>query len=348
MTDRAARVLYIDDDPGLGRLVQKALEARGHSVVAATSVDDGIKLLSEARFDVIALDHYMPGQTGLDALPLIRSLPDAPPVIYVTGADDARVAVSALKAGAVDYVWKDVQGHFYDLLAQAIETALEQEKLRRDKAAADLAVIQARDRAELLLREVNHRVANSLAIVAALTNLQRTTVSDPSALRALDEMQARIMAIAGVHRRLYTSDDVQMIDLRSYLGGLVEELRTSMLAWGSDHEISLAATPISLPTDKAVSLGIIVTELVTNAYKYAYSADARGDIRVSVTRDQDAGCLSVSDDGVGLPTSSPSPAGTGLGTRVIKSMSIRLGAELVYAPTARGTHAVLRFPLAGA
>ncbi len=345
MTDRVAKVLYIDDDPGLGRLVQKALEARGHKVVAAVCVEDGIKRLTEERFDVVALDHYMPGQTGLDALPLIRSLPDAPPVVYVTGSDDSRVAVSALKAGAVDYVWKDVQGHFYDLLAQAIGTALEKEKLRQDKEAADRAVVEARDRAELLLREVNHRVANSLAIVAALTNLQRSTVSDPTALRALDVMQARIMAIAGVHRRLYTSHDVQTVDVKSYLGGLIEELRISMLAWGSDHDISLSAVPLSLPTDKAVSLGVIVTELVTNAYKYAYADNAKGDIRVSVTRDGELAALSVADDGVGLSASAPGPAGTGLGTRVIKSMAIRLEAELVYAPAQRGTHAVLRFPV---
>ena len=94
-----------------------------------------------------------------------------------------------------------------------------------------------------MLREVNHRVANSLAIVAALTNMQRSTVSDASALRALDEMQARILAIAGVHKRLYTSPDVQSVDLEPYLGGLVEELRSAMMAWGSQHEIKLDDDP---------------------------------------------------------------------------------------------------------
>ncbi len=126
--------------------------------------------------------------------------------------------MAALKAGAVDYVWKDVQGHFRELLTEAVVIALEKERFRRDKEAADREVIAARDRAELMLREVNHRVANSLAIVAALTNMQRSTVTDASALRALDEMQARILAIAGVHKRLYTSPDVQSVDLEAYLG----------------------------------------------------------------------------------------------------------------------------------
>src|SRR5665647_2940248 len=126
---RPAHVLYIEDDPGLGRLVRRALEARGYSVDLATDGASGLDRILLGGVDVVALDHHMPGHTGLDILPRIRSLPDAPPVIYVTGSEDSRVAVAALKAGAVDYVWKDVQGHFRDLLVEAIGTALHQERL---------------------------------------------------------------------------------------------------------------------------------------------------------------------------------------------------------------------------
>ena len=254
VTRRSARILYIDDDPGLARLVQKTLQSQGFEVEFALSGAAGLLLLQTSHFDVVGLDHHMPGETGLDILPRIRNLPDAPPVVYVTGSDDSHVAVAALKAGAIDYVWKDVQGHFRDLLTEAIVTALEKEQLRRDKEAADREVLAARDRAELLLREVNHRVANSLAIVAALANMQRSTVTDASAKRVIDEMQARILAVAGVHKRLYTSQDVQSVDVRAYLEGLIEELNSSMLIWGSSHSIELQVEPMTLPTDKAVSL----------------------------------------------------------------------------------------------
>ncbi|WP_019905061.1 response regulator [Methylobacterium sp. 77] len=337
------RVLYVDDDPGLARLVQKALRARGYVVELAATGDEGLARLSQGGIDLVALDHHMPGQTGLDVLPIIRAMPSAPPVIYVTGSEDSRVAVAALKAGAVDYVWKDFQGQFRELLGEAIDTALRQEEMRRDKERAEAEVREARDRAVMLLREVNHRVANSLALVAALTHMQTNAVSDPAAKAALREMQARISAIAGIHRRLYTSDDVEAVELDAYLASLVEELQASMKAAGRDHAIRLIAEPIRLATDKAVSVGVVVTELVTNAYKYAYPPEVVGEIRVALGRDGSDGLtLTVEDDGIGW-TGEGQPRGTGLGSRIVRAMATNLRSVLVYRPNGPGTSATLLF-----
>ncbi|HEV2545540.1 MAG TPA: response regulator [Methylobacterium sp.] len=338
-----ALILYIDDDPGLGRLVQRSLQARGYRVELAVSGEEGLARAQTGGIDLIALDHHMPDRTGLDLLPLLRSLPDAPPVVYVTGSEDSRVAVAALKAGAVDYVWKDLHGQFRELLGGAVDTALRQESLRRDKERAEAAVREARDRAELLLREVNHRVANSLTLVAALARMQTNAVADPAAKQALEEMQARISAIAGIHRRLYTSQDVEAVELDAYLTGLVEELQLAMKASGRDHAIRLQAEPIRLATDKAVSLGVVVTELVTNAYKYAYPSETQGEIRVRVVREgPDTLSLAVEDDGIGW-TGEGEAKGTGLGSRIIRAMASNLRSALTYAPGRIGTRAVLSF-----
>lgn len=121
MSAPPARILYIDDDPALCRLVQKDLERRGYAVEIATDGASGVARIALGGIDVIALDHYMPNQDGLETLARIRSLAEPPPVIYVTAMLEGRVAVAALKAGAADYVAKDVHGEFLVLLQRAID-----------------------------------------------------------------------------------------------------------------------------------------------------------------------------------------------------------------------------------
>lgn len=196
---------------------------------------------------------------------------------------------------------------------------------------------RSRDRAELLLGEVNHRVANSLALVASLARLQANAVHDDATRDALLEMQTWIMAIAGVHRRLYTSSDVRVVELDSYLEVLVQDLGAALGEAGQSRAITLRTTPgVQMPTDKAVWLGVIVTELLTNAFKYAYSLHESGEIRVLLER-LPAGKLrlAVEDDGTGW-NGEGAPQGSGLGTRVINAMAGSLKSKLHYEPVRRG------------
>ena len=137
MSTPRTRILYIDDDPGLCRLVQKDLERRGYVVEIATDGASGVARTAQGGIDIIALDHYMPNQDGLETLASIRNLAEPPPVIYVTAMQEGRVAVAALKAGAADYIAKDVQGEFLPLLHTAIDAALDAVMLRRAKEAAE-------------------------------------------------------------------------------------------------------------------------------------------------------------------------------------------------------------------
>ncbi len=137
MPDLPIHILYVDDDPGLCRLVQKGLERQGYAVEIALDGASGLARIALGGIDVITLDHYMPNQNGLEILEHIRGLANPPPVIYVTATRESHVAVAALKAGAADYVPKDVQGQFIPLLQRAIDAVLHAATLRRAKETAE-------------------------------------------------------------------------------------------------------------------------------------------------------------------------------------------------------------------
>ncbi|MGC4409793.1 sensor histidine kinase [Allorhizobium sp. NPDC080224] len=330
-------VLYIDDDAAIARLVQRHMGRLGHEVSHAENAEDALELLTTAGFDVVVLDHYLRQTTGHDVLGRMREAEIDVPVVYVTGSNEAQVAIEAIKAGAADYVIKTVSDDFLSLLSSAIEQTVANAQLRAAKARADEEIRLGKERAEALLAEVNHRVANSLALVASLLRLQISAARSDEVKAELAETQARITAIAGMHRSLYTSDDVSRVELDRYLNRLTVELYNSLHSAEKPVRLLLDADPISLSADKAVSVGMIVTELVTNAFKYAYAPGQAGDIRVHLKmRGDGEALLRVEDDGVGIDPQS-APKGTGLGSRIVKSMASTLGEGLHYLEGTQGT-----------
>jgi two-component sensor histidine kinase len=313
----------------------------------------GFAKIRDGAFDAVAVDHFMPGEDGLGLLKRLAELPDAPPAIYVTAADEGRIAIAALKLGAVDYVIKDIQGSFLDLLDRAIRQAIEQDKTRRAKEAAEHDLRESRDRlAELLeqrtalLHEVSHRVSNSLQLIVSMISIQAARLSDPSARDALVQARERVQAVMLVHRRLYTSDKVGVIEIDKYLLAMAEELQASVLAADQGHKIEVSAEPLKIAPDQAVSVGVIVNELITNALKYAFPGGKGGIIRISAEQSGDGNAvLSVEDNGVGYSVEPAAPKGTGLGGLIIGAMAKTLHGTVERRQVSAGTRIVLAFPL---
>jgi two-component sensor histidine kinase/CheY-like chemotaxis protein len=347
MTTAMPTLLYIDDDEALARLVDRGMTRLGFNVVHAASGELGLGRLGNGGIDVIALDQYMPGMDGLQTLEKILAIPAAPPVVFVTASQDSGVAVTALKAGAADYLVKDLQGDFIPLLQVAVNGALRQARIQKARDDAEAEVHASRDRyaalaaeREVLLREVNHRVGNSLQIIASLLHLQANSTIQDDVKLALTNAMGRVAAVAQVHRRLYTSHDLKSVMLNQYLDALLEDLRRS--AEGNRmSRLTLKADPIEIDPDRAVAIGIIVNELVMNAVKYAYP-DGAGPIHVELQAQGDDLRLSIADDGVGLNVKTD-PRSTGMGQRIVTAMASKLEANVERDPAHKGTRIVLRF-----
>lgn len=240
-----------------------------------------------------------------------------------------------------------------ELRAARNDLAGSNEKLEQRVAARTLELAQAneemreaRDRAELLLAEVNHRVANSLTLVSSMIGIQSRSLDNEVAREALAETQARVQAVAMVHKRLYDSSDVREVALDEYLAGLLDQFKSTV---GASSGVSLhyAFEPLRLKTDASINLGVVVTEWVMNAMKYAYPG-RKGEVRVILARGEEGfGILRVEDDGVGRDEDAPAQ-GTGLGSRIVKAMAASMGGTIEYLPRAPGMAASLAFPVASA
>ncbi len=191
---------------------------------------------------------------------------------------------------------------------------------------------------EFLIGEVNHRVQNSLQLVSSYLALQARASSNPELLAALEEARRRISAVALVHRRLYRGDQLALVDAARY----IEELCADTFAFmGHDwaRHLSLNLSPVMVSTDRAVTLGLLLTELLINANKYAYDG-LPGPIEIELLEDRTVLRLIVADKGSGKVASSK-----GFGTRIMEGLVAQLGGKLTYGDNLPGLRTVVIIPV---
>jgi chemotaxis family two-component system sensor kinase Cph1 len=216
------------------------------------------------------------------------------------------------------------------------------EAMARSLGQRQSQLIEALQQKELLLKEVNHRVKNSLQLVASLFGLQRATIKDPETRRQFEEAGRRINTVAQIHQRLYQDENVDRVAFDKFLSELCADLNA---AAGGKQPLVCDAEPCHLPTDKVIPAALIANELITNAFKYSYPTGATGMIRVQCRQEIDSVVLSVSDDGVPLPAEFDPATSTGLGMKLMVGLAKQLRGTLEVLRQSPGKSFVLRVPL---
>lgn len=191
---------------------------------------------------------------------------------------------------------------------------------------------------EALLQEVHHRVKNNLQVVCSLLQLQRRQLGDPAAEAVFAETEQRVHAMALVHQRLYQQHNLSALDFAGYLRGLGAQLVQSF-AGGRTVRVAWQLETLQVPLAAAIPLGLIATELLTNAMKYARTP--QGTVQLAVTLEPEGAQglrLTVSDDGPGLPEGLDPARCTSLGLRLVQMLSRQIGATVAFdAPPGGGT-----------
>jgi len=220
--------------------------------------------------------------------------------------------------------------------ANILGMAIEQQQYQRKLQAA-------LDRHQILLKEVNHRVKNSLQVVSSMLQLQANAVGDPTLTERLNEASGRVNAVGRAYERLAYNADYENIELVEYLREVIGDLEATVAPCKIHFD---APEKIQIAADRAILVGLITNELVSNAGKYAYPDRAGGLIEVRIAQtEKNAILISVRDEGVGLPAQFDPSTSKRLGTRLVKALSMQLGAELTRPSSPTGTSFTLFVPL---
>lgn len=208
------------------------------------------------------------------------------------------------------------------------ETLVERDKLLKQK--------------EILLGDVNHRIKNSLHLVSSILRIEAGSTDDDNVRASLQQASRRVHAVSSVHELIYKSQNVTHVDVGEYVPQLVEFLATSLTTDASNIEMVAHADSIILPTDTAISLALLTNELVTNAYKHAFTGREQGRVEVSLRLEGAALRLTVVDNGVGLGATTKN---SGLGSKIVAGIVGQLGANTKKEATEGGYRTVIEMLL---
>src|SRR6202522_2499537 len=256
------------------------------------------------------------------------AMPKLASLLKATASGSAEIA-----AYEIDLVRNGVEPRYLVVNARKLDDG-DDDRVRLLLAVSDVTFARAEARQKddlirekaILLQEVQHRVANSLQIIASVLMQSARKVQSEEARGHLQDAHHRVMSIAGVQRHLAVSS-LGDIALRPYFVQLCESLAASMISDPDALSIEVTADDSVVDANKSVSLGLIITELVINALKHAFPGNTRGKIIVDYHSDGMAWSLSVKDNGVGMPTGDQR-AKAGLGTGIIEALAKHLDAGI--------------------
>ena len=195
---------------------------------------------------------------------------------------------------------------------------------------------------ETLLREIHHRVKNNMQVITSLLNLQARKIRDPQFRKAFEESEQRIKTMALVHERLYQKEDLSGINFSGYIHSLIRELKTLYRIDERKVVTKITVADVVLDIDSAIPCGLIINELITNCFKYAFPENRSGEVIINFTRKDNTYNLTIRDNGVGLPAGFDYRQTVTLGMQLVRVLTKQLLGTL-YIRTDGGTEAVITF-----
>jgi two-component sensor histidine kinase len=330
-------ILVVDDDEMTRTATVKLLKANHYEVSEARSGEECIQSSCADKPDIILLDVVMPDEDGFETCKrLINEIGQGESMVamfssFKQGEEDR---ARGFEAGADEYILKPIGNREFLARIRALERVQQGRVGLREKARLQ----------ESLMRQMHHRIKNNLTIIESLIDLKSADLVDNSSAQLMEDLRRRIHSIEALHDCLYRTGDVSEVDVRLYLEDLAANLSSLFHTDGRTTPILVDVPSIRIAMDTALPVGMIVTELVTNAIRFAFPGQRTGRVRISLEVLGKRATLTVDDDGIGLPLEFDPTKSPTLGFKLVLALAEQLGSKLELLPGS-GTAIRFDFPL---
>jgi two-component sensor histidine kinase len=338
MSETPETILNVNDNEAARYATTRILHRAGFKVLEASTGSEALQIAREDLPPLVILDINLPDLNGVEVCRRIKTDPatSSTMVLQMSATNIAVIdRVNSLAAGADSFLVEPVEPEELEAVSRALL------RLHRSESALRRSLAER----EMLLKEVNHRVKNSLQLVLSMLSLQGHRFKEPETRELFGKAISRVTAIAAIHERLYQDQDPLTVEMHIYLTGLCAELvRAAGMEDNAQANLQIEVEQMRLPTEHGVAVALVVNELVMNALKHAHPVSGPAIISVGLVRHGSGQVrLTVSDNGATSPQSPSEVAG--LGTQLIRMLARQLNGT-VGIERADGTYAVhVTFPL---
>ncbi len=296
-------ILYMEDDAGIAHLIQDKLSHVGHDITICENGHDGLEVLKNTFFDIILLDFHMPDMNGVEVLKQIVYQNIETPVVMLTGAGNEMVAVEAMRNKAVDYIVKDTNLHFLELLPVIIEQVLQEQERKLAHQLAEMALSMERERSEIIntfISKAAHEFRTPLSIVTTSLYFLKRLSDDEKLLGHVQKIETQSERLTQLVDQLVTM--TRLDTLKSITTTSVN--LTNLLQQIIEPRQSIRDIDIILETDgsifvdaDAVQIKLAITHIIENAIHFNRSP---GQVRVSAEYTDNNVQIMIEDDGIGV------------------------------------------------
>ncbi|NCA86691.1 MAG: response regulator [Clostridia bacterium] len=338
MTHSAAHnisLLFVEDNDTIRFLYNKLLVGKVRSFYLAENGQEGLALYRLHQPDLIITDISMPVMDGLQMISHIKSENPEVKVVVMSAYSIKEYFLEAINLGVNGYLIKPVEAsRIFSIIADLAGQILMRRQLdekENHRRQAEESLKRSLGEKDILLREVHHRVKNNMQIITSILRMQQRQMSDPMMIAALEESQNRIRSLALIHENLYRNENLGSILFSNYATSLANNLARSFADQQGRVSFRFNIPEVYLPLDIGIPCGLIINELISNAFKYAFAEMEKGVITITLKQDADKRYhLIVHDNGQGLPPDKPMEKKGSLGMKIIKTLAQQIGGTLTY------------------